>query len=198
MVDFSVPADHRVKLKENENIDKYLDLARELKKLWNMRVKMIPIIVGALGMVPKSLEDRLEEFEIRGRIETIQTTALLRSAGIFRRVLESWEELLSLTSGNNHHISPMWRNMLIRITIQQNPGDLRRLALTQTPVKDHQLLLVWKTHDDDDDDNNNNNNEIIVYSAHLNYNSSKVHVYIYQRPLHTSRMWHKVNFLSGV
>ena len=32
MVDFAVPADHRVKLKENEKKDKYLDLARELKK----------------------------------------------------------------------------------------------------------------------------------------------------------------------
>ena len=31
-VDFAVPADHRVKLKENEKMDKYLDLARELKK----------------------------------------------------------------------------------------------------------------------------------------------------------------------
>ena len=32
IVDFSVPADHRIKLKEWENRDKYLDLARELKK----------------------------------------------------------------------------------------------------------------------------------------------------------------------
>ena len=31
-VDFAVPADHRVKWKENEKRDKYLDLARELKK----------------------------------------------------------------------------------------------------------------------------------------------------------------------
>ena len=37
LVDFAVPADHRVKLKENEKMDKYLDLARELKKLWNMK-----------------------------------------------------------------------------------------------------------------------------------------------------------------
>ena len=56
LVDFAVPADHRVKMKENEKMDKYLDLARELKKLWNMKVKMISIVVGALGMVPKSLE----------------------------------------------------------------------------------------------------------------------------------------------
>ena len=36
IVDFPVPADLRVKLKESEKKDKYVDLARELKKLWNM------------------------------------------------------------------------------------------------------------------------------------------------------------------
>ena len=38
IVNFAVPADHRIKLKECEKKDKYLDLARELKKLWNMQV----------------------------------------------------------------------------------------------------------------------------------------------------------------
>ena len=88
-MDFAVPADHRVKLKENEKIDKYLDLDRELKKLWNMKVKVIPTVVGALGTVPKGLEKGLESLEIRGRIETIQNTALLQSARILRRVLET-------------------------------------------------------------------------------------------------------------
>ena len=32
IVDFAVPADHEVKLKESKKRDKYLDLARELKK----------------------------------------------------------------------------------------------------------------------------------------------------------------------
>ena len=32
IVDFDVPTDHRIKLKECEKKDKYLDLARELKK----------------------------------------------------------------------------------------------------------------------------------------------------------------------
>ena len=78
LVDFSVPADHREKLKEIEKKDKYLDLTRELKKLWNMRVKVVPIVIGALGTVPKGLEKSLSELEIKGRIETIQTTALLK------------------------------------------------------------------------------------------------------------------------
>ena len=32
IIDFAVPADHRINLKESEKKDKYLDLARELKK----------------------------------------------------------------------------------------------------------------------------------------------------------------------
>ena len=50
-VDFAVPADYMIKQKESEKKDKYLDLARELKKLWNMQVKIIPIVIGAFGTV---------------------------------------------------------------------------------------------------------------------------------------------------
>ena len=52
-MDFSAPADQRVKLKENEKKDKYPDLARELKKLWHMKVTVIPIVIGTLGIVTK-------------------------------------------------------------------------------------------------------------------------------------------------
>ena len=31
---------------------------------------------------------------------------------------------------------------------EKSPGDLRRLAVTQTPVKDYQLMVVGKTHKD--------------------------------------------------
>ena len=72
IVDFVVPADHRINLKECEKKDKYLDLARELKKLWNMKV-------------------------------TIQMTALLRTARILRRVLETWGDLQSL--------KPQWKTI---------------------------------------------------------------------------------------
>ena len=70
-VDFTISADHRVKMKQREKIDKYMDLTRELKKLCNMRMTVIPILIGALGIILKGLEKRLEEFEIRGRTETI-------------------------------------------------------------------------------------------------------------------------------
>ena len=41
IVDFAVPADHRINLKESEKKDKHLDLARELKKLGNMKVTIV-------------------------------------------------------------------------------------------------------------------------------------------------------------
>ena len=89
IVDFAVPADHRIKQKECEKKDKYLDLARELKNLRNMQVTMIPFVIGAFGTVTKGLLKGLEDLEVGGQVETIQTTALLRTARILRRVLET-------------------------------------------------------------------------------------------------------------
>ena len=107
IVAFAVSADYRVKLKECEKRDKYLHLARELKKLWNMKVMIIPIVIGALGTVTKGLIQGLGDFEITRYVETIQTTTLWDWP-------EYWEEV--------------WR-----------------LSVTQTPVRNHQLMLVWKT-----------------------------------------------------
>ena len=97
IVDFAVPDDHRIKLKECEKKDKFLDIARELKKLWNMQVTIIPIVIGAFGIVTKGLQMGLEDLEVGGPVETIQMTALLRTARILRRVLETWGDLLSLS-----------------------------------------------------------------------------------------------------
>ena len=119
IVDFAVPADHRVKLKESEKKEKYLDLARELKKLQNMKGTVIPIVIGALVTVTKGLVQRLEDLEITGWVETIQTTALLISARILRRVLNTWGDLLSLKlqrfggknpkrSNNNNNNNNVW------------------------------------------------------------------------------------------
>ena len=110
IVDFAVLADHRIKQKECKKKDRYLDLARELKKLWNMQVTIIPIVINAFGTVTKGLLKGLQDLEVGGRVETIQMTALLRTAK----------------------------------DTKKSPGDLRRLAVTQTLVKNHRLLLMWK------------------------------------------------------
>ena len=53
---FSVPVDHKVKIKESKKIDKYLDLSRELKKDVEMKGTMVLIVVDAvLGGLKKRL-----------------------------------------------------------------------------------------------------------------------------------------------
>jgi len=59
-MDIVVPADAREEEKEQENMDRYQDLARELKRLWKVETKVIPIVVGALGTVAKGLEKNLK------------------------------------------------------------------------------------------------------------------------------------------
>ena len=89
IVDFAVPADYRIKLKEYEKKDKYLDLARELKKLRNMKVTIAPIVIGAFGTITKGYLKRQENLEVGRLVETIQMIVLLRTARIMRRVLET-------------------------------------------------------------------------------------------------------------
>ena len=77
------------KVKLNNNHNKNLDLARELKTLWKMKVTVIRIVTGTLSTVIKRLVQGLEDLEIRGQEETIQITALLILARILRRILET-------------------------------------------------------------------------------------------------------------
>ena len=71
------------------------------KKLWNMQVTSIPIVIGAFGTVKKGLLKGLEDLEVGGREETIQTNTLFWTARILRRVLETWGHLLLLKPSAN-------------------------------------------------------------------------------------------------
>ena len=52
-----------------------------------MRVTIVPIVIGAFGTVTKGLLNGLEDLEVGGRMETIQTTALMKTDRILRTVL---------------------------------------------------------------------------------------------------------------
>ena len=61
IIDFAVPGDSRIKEKEKEKTEKYQDLGKELQKIWNLRVKITPLVVGSLGAIPKQFGNRLKE-----------------------------------------------------------------------------------------------------------------------------------------
>ena len=71
IVNVTVPANHIEKIKESEKRVKYLDFAREVRKLWNVSVMVIPIVCGGLGKIHKYLVRGLKELEIGERIKTI-------------------------------------------------------------------------------------------------------------------------------
>ena len=66
IVDIAVPGDNNVLQKETE---KYQDLAREIKRIWKSRTKVVPVVVGALGSVSKKLAGHLEQLGIKNRTE---------------------------------------------------------------------------------------------------------------------------------
>ena len=64
-----------------------IDLARDLKKLWNMQGTIIPNIIGGLGTVTKGLLKGLEDLEVGNVWRPSKPTTLLRTARILRRVM---------------------------------------------------------------------------------------------------------------
>ena len=59
------------------------------QQLWNMKVTIIQIVIGALGTVTKRLLKGVKDFQVRGRVETTQATAILRTVRILENVLET-------------------------------------------------------------------------------------------------------------
>ena len=56
-VDIAVPADRRVEEKEQEKVDKYQDLNREMGRMRGIRkVQVVPVVIGALGSVAKGFD----------------------------------------------------------------------------------------------------------------------------------------------
>ena len=88
-IDIVVPADASVEKKEQEKMDRYQDLARELKRLWKVETKVISIVVGALGTVPKCLEKKLKKAGSNVAVELLEKAAVLGTSQILRRVLDS-------------------------------------------------------------------------------------------------------------
>ena len=111
IIDFAVPAEHRIKLKECKKKDKYLDLARELKK---------------------TMEPEGDNYTNCDRCFWYSNKRIIKETGEFG----SW-----WTSGDHPNDSIIENGH----NTETSPGDLMRLAVTQTPVKNHQLTFMWKT-----------------------------------------------------
>ena len=77
IIDFAVPGDSRIEEKEKDKIEKYQDLGREIQKVCNVKVKIILLVVGSLGAIPKQFGNRLKQIGITALTEQkiVTTTA---------------------------------------------------------------------------------------------------------------------------
>ena len=80
IIDFAFPGVSRIKEKEKERIEKYQDLRRESQKVWNVRVKIIPLVVDSLGAIRKQFGNRLKEIGVTAGIGQVLKTVLLGTA----------------------------------------------------------------------------------------------------------------------
>ena len=88
MIDFACPMDHNVEEKEKEKIRVYQELQFELEKLWKTKIKIVPIIIGALGTVTKNLETHLKSIDLEEvKVHQLQKCVLLKTGNILRKHL---------------------------------------------------------------------------------------------------------------
>ena len=88
IIDFANAGDSRIDEKEKDKIEKYQDLGRELQKILNVKVKIIPLVVDSLGAIPKQFGNRLKQIGIRAGTAQVQKTVLVGMARILRKVLK--------------------------------------------------------------------------------------------------------------
>ena len=88
IIDIAVPADRNILEKQEEKVTKYQDLRMELTRIWKKKVKVVPVVVGALGSIPRDLKKRLSELDLEDvACRTLQKAALLGMATILRKEL---------------------------------------------------------------------------------------------------------------
>ena len=73
--------------KEAEKILKYKDLTIEKQRMWNVKTKVIPVIIGATGTISKSFRKYVSNIPGKHEVKEVQKTAILDTAHILRKVL---------------------------------------------------------------------------------------------------------------
>ena len=64
IVNFDVPTNHWIKISQQNKIDNFQDLKRELQKLWNLKTSIVPIVIVGLRTILKSIEKHLNELNL--------------------------------------------------------------------------------------------------------------------------------------
>jgi hypothetical protein len=87
LIDDAISGDRNVIKKAAEKILKYKDLTTEIQCMWNVKTRVIPVIIGATGTVSKSFRKYVSSIPGNHEVRKLQKTAILGSAHILWKVL---------------------------------------------------------------------------------------------------------------
>jgi len=85
--DDAISGDRNVIKKEAEKVLKYKDLTIEIQRMWNVKTKVIPVIIGTTGTISKSLRKYASNIPGKHEVKELQKTAILGTAHILQKVL---------------------------------------------------------------------------------------------------------------
>jgi hypothetical protein len=78
LMNVAIPADRNVVQKEAGRKLKYKSLGTEIQRMWNLKGTIIPIIIGATGIVTRSLRENLEDIPGKHSIDSLGTSHTTR------------------------------------------------------------------------------------------------------------------------
>jgi RNase P/RNase MRP subunit POP5 len=73
--------------KEAEKILKYKDLTIEIQRMWNIKARVIPVIIGVTGTISKLFRKYVNSIPGNHEVRELQKTAILGPVHIIRKVL---------------------------------------------------------------------------------------------------------------
>ena len=88
LIDVAIPTNRNVVQKEAEKKLKYKSLCIEIQRMWNLKCTIVPVIVGATGILTRSLKKNWETIPGKHSIDSLQKTAILGTSHIIRKVLQ--------------------------------------------------------------------------------------------------------------
>jgi len=87
LIDPAISGDRNAIKKEAEKILKYKDLTKEIHRMWNVKTKVIPVIIGANRTISKSFRKYVSNILGNHEVKELQKTAILGTAHILQKVL---------------------------------------------------------------------------------------------------------------
>jgi len=85
LIDVAISGDRNVIKKEAENTLKYKDLTIEIQRMWNVKTKVVPVIIGATGTISKSFRKYVSNVPGKHEVKELQKTAILALHTYFRK-----------------------------------------------------------------------------------------------------------------